>query len=116
MESGRLDIDFDRRPVSKRRVQSMSVVEDFDVVMKSRARFSKIVPGGFVHEFLLKSPKEALDSCVVVAVARSAHADLNAMLSKKTAIRLARVLATAIRMMQGTLGRLSPSECAPKSL
>jgi len=67
-----------------------------------------------VYRFLLQGGKEALGDCVVVAVTGRAHAACDAVALKQFAVLPARVLATAVRVLDEPRRRPAPRQGMPK--
>ena len=104
-------IDFCGSAVAQRRVQSLTIVEDLDVFMDRTARFGLVVPSSVMDELLLERSEEALHDGVIVTVASTTHADLDAERSELRSVAFARVLAATIGVMQHLWRWLPPSKC-----
>ncbi len=86
----------DRGLVTDSAMDTLSIVEDFDVVKQTG--LGRLVGriAFMVDEFSLKHGKEAFHGCIVVAVAGAAHADLNLMFGQQHLIIGTRVLAATV--------------------
>ncbi len=91
-----LPFKFYRRQVAIVGMESLSVVEDFDVVEDG---FSGRVTGGIVfmvYAFGFQGVKEALGDGVVPAVAFTAHALLDAVLLEQFSVAVGGVLTASV--------------------
>jgi hypothetical protein len=88
-------------------VETLAIVEHLDVIEEGNAQLRVGRPGLAVDELALQRAEEALGDGVVPAVPLAAHADLDAGLGEGLAVGAARVLASAVRMMEQS-GRRIP--------
>ena len=83
----------------------LSIVEHLDVVEEIGPR---LIPSSVADPVLALSfeePKEALDEGIVIAVRRTAHAAVDAVLGELSAEVVAGILAAAVRVVdEGPLG------------
>ncbi len=88
--------ELGRGIVAKRGVTPPPIVEHLTVLEDILCRF---VPSGvapMVHELAFECPEKTLDTGVVPAVARAAHAAGAAVLAEQPLVAMCRVLAAAI--------------------
>ena len=88
------------RVITERAVEPLSVVEDLDVPEDFAFRFGARGEDPILNEFAFERGPEALHPGVVVAVARPAHAGHHAVAAQQLAVRLAGVLAAAVRVVE----------------
>jgi hypothetical protein len=103
--------EFIRTQVTESRVPSLAIVKAPDVFEDFGAGLSSAVPLTVVNQFELEGSEEALRYRVVPAVSLAAHAAADSVPCQQPLIFRAGVLATAIRVMQQSLGRLSSCQC-----
>ena len=102
---------FYRRQVAIVRMESLSVVEDFDGVEDG---FSGRFTGGIVfmvHAFGFQGVKKALGNGVIPAVAFTAHALLDAVLLKQFSVAVGGVLTAPVGVPQQAFFRFSLPDC-----
>src|SRR6478735_9753294 len=92
-------LEVDRGLVAGGRVAAFRVVVVLDVVADGVVRFGARFESAAVYELFLECREEALRDSVVVAVAGRAHAAARAVLVEHAAVLLARVLTTAVGMV-----------------
>ena len=85
--------------VAKGRMSTYAIVEDFDVFENRGFGFVMSAEMPTIDQFYLERFPETFDAGVIVAVAASTHADAYAVVTESFAIRMARILATTIAMM-----------------
>src|SRR5213593_518518 len=89
------------------RVSPLLIVEDFDVVEERRARGGPRGPERIVHELDLERGEEALRHRIVPAVTPPTHAADDPLAAEGRLVVGARILATAVGVMQQPRGWLT---------
>src|ERR1700678_4491842 len=90
---------IDWRPITERGVTTVRVVPTFDPFEHSHLGLRLTLEPAAVQEFSLERGKEALRHRIIVRVAHRAHRGHHAGLPATLAERIARVLASAIGMV-----------------
>src|SRR5260221_9540760 len=99
-------------------MESAAVVENLNVLEDRGAQFESVGPILSVDELVLESGEKAFCNSVVPAIASATHADDDALQRQCATVVIARVLATAIRVMkQSCLRSAAPQrhvECSKR--
>src|SRR5262245_48963379 len=90
-------------------MQPSAVVEDLDVFEDGVVQLEARRPAPTVDELVLERCEEGLDDGVVPAVAFATHADGDTQLGQRLAVLRARVLATAVGMVEQPARRATPA-------
>jgi len=79
---------------------TLSVVKDLDVLKNGLPRLLTRLVGVLICPFPFVGPNEALHGGVIVAIALTAHTDLDARAYKQGLVTGTGVLTSSVRMMQ----------------
>ncbi len=104
-----LALDLIGRPIPNCTVDPLSVVPDFDVLEDPSDRLSLRPKSLEVHEFSLEHTVERFHTSIVIAISFSTHACRHPIGFESVLIRLRRILAPTIRMVQDNAVALQPA-------
>ena len=101
-------LEHDRTDVTKIAMAAFPIIKTFDVLKNIGASFVSISVSNAIYALSFQQTKEALNDGIVIAVAPSAHAALDAVRLELVPEVIARVLNTTVRMMNETTLRPPP--------